>query len=899
MSDLVPQRAHVANEVAASTATPTFVGPVVAAGTAQKRSRDCAKYIGRIGALAVALGVGAAVASSPGIAAAETGDSGKSATGSTSASSSPAGPKRNASSKGASNPRKRPTAHSVAGLPSKIAEATKSATTSRTPSNSSAPPSKLSTAKSISQATSEAEPDRSSTGEDAEAGTGDSLAAEADEKGQTAAALPLPDAGVSTEVPKQDATYTRPVATRTSRHAKADNDIADIFSVGAAGAAGAGEALSDSLRSFPRRAAATGETLSAIAESVAGYQTTDVITEAARSVPSHAEPVVTQAISAAKSVPQPATILAGLASGLLSLAGFNTHAANTPIAPADSPAPWALLGWIRRELTYTFFNKTPTLSYDASQTEQVGGAIFGALTGTDADNDKLTYTVTKAPSNGTVTVNPDGTFKYVPSAETVTTGGPDSFEVTVTDEDGNPFHLHGIASLWGGGSTATTVVTVGTVGQTSALVTPEQISVEQRAMAIANSPQMAIAKAALKTAWLATQQQAFADAGGIDAENMALLDDAVDEYAMYAAMAAVNISDSYAGKPSFSWIVTPPHTLDGQAVEGSRILSDNPDTLYRIAYVNPGASYVIHGKVNGEKPTDIVFTVQVGLNGQQGTVITGDDLVVNPDGTFTITADSDPTKIGQPNHLYLEPGTSAIFSRNTVTDWNTQQAMSLSIEQVDGPTTQLAPEAVLGIAQQVMHIGATSLAPAWFSLAAKTPVNELTAPANQGGPTLVTQMQSSGRFQLADDEAMVITVDPGSAKYFTIPVTNDWTVTPDYVNEPTSLNNDQAIANPDGTYTFVVSPTDPGVANWVSTGGLNQGTIYARFQGLDPASTDNPTLTTQVVKLDELDSVLPPTTVYVTPEERAQQIAERQSGYTLRTAPWVSTGDLTTDAVLM
>ena len=58
-----------------------------------------------------------------------------------------------------------------------------------------------------------------------------------------------------------------------------------------------------------------------------------------------------------------------------------------------------------------------------------------------------------------------------------------------------------------------------------------------------------------------------------------------------------------------------------------------------------------------------------------------------------------------------------------------------------------------------------------------------------------------------------------------------------------------------------------------------------------------PTVTTQVVTLDELSPVLPLTTVYFTPEQRAQQIAERQSGYTLRTAPYVST-DLTPDSVL-
>ena len=84
----------------------------------------------------------------------------------------------------------------------------------------------------------------------------------------------------------------------------------------------------------------------------------------------------------------------------------------------------------------------------------------------------------------------------------------------------------------------------------------------------------------------------------------------------------------------------------------------------------------------------------------------------------------------------------------------------------------------------------------------------------------------------------------------------------------------------------MVSPTDPGVANWVSTGGLNQGTISIRFQDFDPNSDVDPTVSSQVVKLDQLASVLPAGTVYVTPDERAAQIATRQLGYNKRYTPY-------------
>jgi hypothetical protein len=87
-------------------------------------------------------------------------------------------------------------------------------------------------------------------------------------------------------------------------------------------------------------------------------------------------------------------------------------------------------------------------------------------------------------------------------------------------------------------------------------------------------------------------------------------------------------------------------------------------------------------------------------------------------------------------------------------------------------------------------------------------------------------------------------------------VTNDWTLTDNYWDEQTRLNSAQAVENPH-------------VANWVSTGGLNQGTISIRFQDLDSNNSTLPTVSSQAVSLDDLPSVLPPGTVYVTPEQRA------------------------------
>ena len=76
------------------------------------------------------------------------------------------------------------------------------------------------------------------------------------------------------------------------------------------------------------------------------------------------------------------------------------------------------------------------------------------------------------------------------------------------------------------------------------------------------------------------------------------------------------------------------------------------------------------------------------------------------------------------------------------------------------------------------------------------------------------------------------------------------------------------------------------MTNWVSTGGLNQGTIAIRFQNLDLNSSALPTVSSQVVSLDKLADILPPDTVYATPQDRLDQLALRKSGFNKRFAPY-------------
>ena len=456
----------------------------------------------------------------------------------------------------------------------------------------------------------------------------------------------------------------------------------------------------------------------------------------------------------------------------------------------------------------------------------------------------------------------------------------------------------------------------------SPLGTAQQLTAEQIAAQTVDSLPVQLAKLVLRFGFLNAAQQQFNLVGGPDQENLAQLNRAVDEYAMGAAFQQQLLNSM---DPTVVMQVAPPHGWYGQDVDGSRILYDNPDTIYRFMGVNRTSTYVITGRF--ANLTDGVrentnFSLLTGLQGTTAQNISGRDLVVNPDGTFTITVSAAPGAPGE-NHIQLTSDSTLIATRNTLSDWTNQEPMTLSIQRVSGPPNSLFSQfggfalpvigplvanipllttlvslippladpppllrgvvtagiMLLGIQREAQYMAVATTDP---ETGARIQPNVLKNPT-RNAEFLATQLQSAGYFQLADDQALVLTIDPGDATYFVVPVTNDWTITDNYWDQQTSLNNVQAKAI-DGVYTIVISPTDPGVANWVSTGGLNQGTISIRFQDLPLDPTHLPTVQSQVVPLSQLAGVLPAGTVYVTPAERAAQLAARKAGFDNRFA---------------
>ncbi|WP_445169667.1 Ig-like domain-containing protein [Mycolicibacterium sp. Dal123E01] len=72
--------------------------------------------------------------------------------------------------------------------------------------------------------------------------------------------------------------------------------------------------------------------------------------------------------------------------------------------------PLSLFSSIARQIQVTFFNQTPTVSYDGSKNViHDDGTITGQVVGRDADGDALKYAVSTA-AKGTVSIDNSGAF---------------------------------------------------------------------------------------------------------------------------------------------------------------------------------------------------------------------------------------------------------------------------------------------------------------------------------------------------------------------------------------------------------------------------------------------------------------------------------------------------------
>jgi hypothetical protein len=300
---------------------------------------------------------------------------------------------------------------------------------------------------------------------------------------------------------------------------------------------------------------------------------------------------------------------------------------------------------------------------------------------------------------------------------------------------------------------------------------------------------------------------------------------------------------------------------------------DNPDALYWSAYLTGDGEYVVRGRRG--TTADLSFQIMGGTYSAESapeSLAAFDDreLEIAPDGSFE-------WRFGP------VPGAKTLIVREVYNDWDAEERGTLWIERTDRVGKAATPPTRQRLAKQYEIAGKllTGSIQTWFAFPQffqyQEPVNTLSVPKPTPGG-LASQMSSIGHYELADDEAMIVTVPIcEECRYQAIQVGSDWYASTDYETHQTSLTKAQSAVDPDGVLRYVISAKDPGITNWLETTGHRTGPIMLRWQRLerDLSETDGPIV--EVVPFDELPSRLPHyAATQIGPSEYEARIAARQ-----------------------
>lgn len=410
------------------------------------------------------------------------------------------------------------------------------------------------------------------------------------------------------------------------------------------------------------------------------------------------------------------------------------------------------------------------------------------------------------------------------------------------------------------------------------LCTKDQAQAEKLALRLIERPDIRAAREEARRGMLADQAMATIE-GSLG------LDRALDQWVLALAMREANGDTA---DPRVVWNVSnPPRNWFGHFYHGAAVAIDNPDNFNREIPIDGTGEYEIDIRFSANPPQfSIVVEIEpehhAGIGRNIG-ALTLQQLLpgCDADRRVKVTVGPDP-KPDSPFHLQTEPTRIQIYTRDSQADWS-QQPAEVSVRRVD----VLAGKPPRGEDEIAAAIVADM--PAWVrfwrgfkdNFLGYPEPNRLVGPQGRDGNW---GYLAGGRFRIADDEALIVHVDPVGSYYTGFQITDPWTIAPDPMHRLVSLNKSQVTLNPDGTATYVVGLSDPGVANWIDTAELHEGWMLLRWQGVpSDAPLDRMIREVRLVKLDRLEQELADDVPRIDLDGRRRQIVERTRAFARRT----------------
>lgn len=319
---------------------------------------------------------------------------------------------------------------------------------------------------------------------------------------------------------------------------------------------------------------------------------------------------------------------------------------------------------------------------------------------------------------------------------------------------------------------------------------------------------------------------------------------------------------------------------------------DNPDTVYLMVHpISPDTRYLLKGRAGTLAYTTYQVFGIAGAGGfQTGGSLETADIVMPEGGRFEILISVDNPE-NHPNHITIPQGRGGqLVIRQLMRDWNTETENAYTLEvlpaQSDVPhppkplTLDMYDRRAFGLAQFVANS-----VKGYREILAASPVNELpkgTGGSGVGDGGFPTNYTAQMRYEIGEDEALLIEVPKVDVVYSNIQLGSAWGESLVYQARTASFNDFQAHLDADGVYRYVIAQSDPGVPNWLDATGHPAGGVFHRWQSPEE---DLPTPVTRRVKLSELRAYLPENHPQFTPAMRVEQLRQRHAGFLRRQNP--------------
>ncbi len=286
-------------------------------------------------------------------------------------------------------------------------------------------------------------------------------------------------------------------------------------------------------------------------------------------------------------------------------------------------------------------------------------------------------------------------------------------------------------------------------------------------------------------------------------------------------------------RPVFQRAITPAMKFGG----------DSPDAIYHECNVSADCSYRIRGNMAGA--VYVSLSVQTGGSEAEGVgaSINSEQFDVRTDGSFEMRLSRTPPADTR-NWVPLPEGALNVLVRhyfeetgNVIADAGRQLDLEITaLDDFPAPGEPTVESVTAGI-DRVAHWlrsrtleeskGRTTM-PSWVSIVPNH-FNEPEKPDVGMAYAALDIAYAMAPFHVPPGKALVMSGRFPACRYAGVVLWSRFRQSFDYMNRRVSLNRAQTVPDSAGNYRIVLASRDPGVANWLDTGGRESGMMYWRF----------------------------------------------------------------------